>query len=56
MKAEPKREGPLKIPMKFDDAIKRALTVRPPKGGWAKYEARLKKNRSKVRKSKSRTA
>jgi len=38
MKAKAKREGPLKIPMAFDDAIKRALEVKPPVGGWATLE------------------
>lgn len=37
MKPKPKstREGPLKIPMKFDDAIKSVMTVKPPPEGWA---------------------
>ncbi len=52
MKEKPKREGPLRIPMKFDDAIKRALTVKPPEGGWAEYEKKLKRQR-KRRRSKS---
>ena len=44
-KAKPKREGPLKISLKFDDAIKRAIQVTPPPEGWAKYEAKLKRRR-----------
>jgi len=46
-KAKPKREGPLSIPLKFDDAIKRVLTVKPPPEGWAEYERRLKAQRAK---------
>ena len=44
-KPKPKRDGPLKIPLKFDDAIKRALEVAPPPEGRAKYEAKLKRRR-----------
>ena len=40
-----KREGPLKIPLKFDDAIQRALKVNPPPEGWAEYEKKLKRGR-----------
>lgn len=43
-KVKPKREGPLRIAMKFDEAIKRALTVKPPPEGWTKYEAELKRS------------
>jgi type I restriction enzyme M protein len=49
MKAKTKNEGPLKIDMKFDDAIKRALTVKPPPEGWDEYEKKLKKERKKSR-------
>jgi hypothetical protein len=31
--------------MKFDDAIKHALKVKPPEEGWAAYEKKLKKGR-----------
>jgi hypothetical protein len=34
MSAKPKLEGPLKVPLPFDEAIRRALRVRPPSGGW----------------------
>jgi hypothetical protein len=36
-----RHEGPLKIPMKFDDAIRHALKVKPPEEGWAEYEKKL---------------
>lgn len=36
-KPEPKREGPPKILLKFDDAIKRAIKIKPPSGGWVEY-------------------
>jgi hypothetical protein len=55
MKAKAKHEGPLKIDMKFDEAIKRALGVKPPPEGWAEYEKRLKAEKPK-RKSKTKTA
>ncbi len=46
MKGTPKREGPLKINMPFDEAIGRALKVKPPPEGWAKYEAKLKREKA----------
>jgi hypothetical protein len=51
MKAKPKptRDGPLKIPMKFDDAIKCVMTVKPPLEGWAEYEKKLKQQRRRRR-------
>ena len=49
MKAKPKREGPLKIPLKFDDAIKRAVTIQPPPEGWSEYEKKLKLGRKRRR-------
>lgn len=42
MSQKAKREGPLSIPMKFDDAIKRAIAVKPPAEGWAEYEKKLR--------------
>lgn len=46
MKANPKpgasQDGPLKIDRPFDDAIGRALSVKPPAGGWAAYEKALR--------------
>jgi hypothetical protein len=49
MKAKPKREGPLHIPLKFDEAIKRAMQVKPPPEGWAEYEKKLKRKRKRAR-------
>jgi hypothetical protein len=46
-------EGPIRIPMKFDDAIKRALSVKPPAQGWAAYEKKIKKNRKRRRAKKA---
>jgi hypothetical protein len=48
---EAKRELPLKSRGPFDDAIRRALTVKPPTGGWAKYEAELKRKRQRRKKA-----
>jgi hypothetical protein len=51
MKSRPKpasaQDGPLKVDRPFDDAIARALKVKPPAGGWAAYEASLKKAKAK---------
>jgi hypothetical protein len=49
MKVNPKREGRLSIPIKFDEAIKRALTVKLPSEGWAQYEKKLKRGRKRKR-------
>lgn len=51
MKAKPKlkREAPLKILLNFDDAISRAVKVKPPSEGWPKYEAKMKRRRQKRR-------
>lgn len=48
-----RHEGPLKIPMKFDDAIRHALKVKPPEEGWAEYEKKLKKERKRRRPKKA---
>lgn len=54
MTATTKREGPLKVPHKFDEAIKRALGVTPPPEGGAEYEKKLKRRRkSRAAKSKN---
>jgi hypothetical protein len=42
-------EGPLKVPMRFDEAIKRALTVKPPEEGWKEYERKLKRQQRRRR-------
>ena len=47
------REGALKIPMKFDEAIKRALKVKPPREGWAAYEKKLRRERKRRRSKKA---
>ena len=47
MTAKIDREGPLKVDMKFDEAIKRALKVKPPPEGWQEYEKKLQQQRSK---------
>lgn len=52
MKSKDTREGPLSVPLKFDEAIKRALSVKPPPEGWAAYEKKLKADKPK-RKAKS---
>lgn len=56
MKSKPKpaaaQDGPLKVDRPFDDAITRALRVKPPAGGWAAYEAKLKADKAKAAKLK----
>ncbi len=47
MKPKAKREGPLSIPVAFDEAITRALKVKPPPGGWAALDRAVKKKRRK---------
>jgi len=47
MTAKGTREPPLKVPMRFDDAMKRAIQVKPPEGGWEKYEKKLRKRRKR---------
>jgi hypothetical protein len=40
--AKPRREGPLRIPIRFDDAMTLAVQVKPPAEGWTIYGQRLK--------------
>jgi hypothetical protein len=53
MTAKAKHDPPLKIPMEFDEAMKRAIQVRPPEGGWKKYEKKLKRARKRRRSKKA---
>lgn len=43
MRAKLKREGSLRIPIPFDEAMKLTVKVKPPPEGWAAYEKSLKK-------------
>lgn len=52
MKQKATREGPLKVPLAFDEAIRRALQVKPPPEGWPAYEAKLKRKRQQARQRK----
>ena len=52
MKQKPSREGPLSVPLPFDEAIKRALQVKPPPEGWSEYEAKLRRKRQQARQRK----
>lgn len=57
MTDKPKREGPVKVPVPFDEAIKDVLSVKPPAEGWPAYEAKLKQERlRKVKKRKPKPA
>lgn len=53
MTAKSKREAPLKIPMAFDEAMKRVVQVKPPPEGWDAYEKKLKKERRRRRPKKA---
>jgi hypothetical protein len=46
MKSKPKREGLLSVPLDFDEAMRRALKVKPPPEGWAEHERRAKQKRA----------
>jgi len=47
MKPKPKREGPLSVPLDFDEAMRRALKVKPPPEGWGEHERRAKQQRAR---------
>ena len=42
MKVKPTCDKPFKIPLKFDEAMRRAVQVKPPPEGWTKYLKSLK--------------
>lgn len=46
--AKIKQDGPLKVPFEFDDAIRRAMTVKPPEEGWPQYEANLRRAKARA--------
>jgi hypothetical protein len=48
------REGRVSVPLDFDEAIRRALQVKPPPEGWRAYEDNLKKKKKKVSRGRSR--
>ena len=45
-----KREGPLRVPLQFDDATRLSLQVSPPAEGWTKYEEELTRRRQRQQK------
>ena len=49
MKAKATRDEPLKVPLEFDEAIKRAVTVKPPHEGWTKYVKKLLREQKRRR-------
>ena len=55
MKPKPKarHQWPLRVPMDFDEAIRRALTVKPPAEGWAEDEKKHAKTRKRRRANKA---
>jgi hypothetical protein len=46
-KPKPKNDGPLSVPMPFDEAMQRALQVKPPPEGWPEYERKLRQRRQR---------
>lgn len=48
-KRKPKQEGPLSIPLDFDEAMRRAMKVKPPPEGWAEHERRLRARQKRKR-------
>lgn len=52
-KPKGKNEGPLSVPVEFDEAIRRAMQVKPPPEGWPEYERSIRQQRTK-RRSKAR--
>ena len=49
MTKKERHERLLKIPMRFDEAMKRTMQVKPPPEGWAEYEKKLKRDRKRKR-------
>jgi hypothetical protein len=52
MRPKPKREGPLSVPFDFDEAMRRAVKVKPPPEGWAEHERRAKQERMREKRQK----
>lgn len=42
MKGRSKHSEPIKAPLEFDEAMRRAVQVKPPPEGWTKYVKSLK--------------
>ena len=49
MKAKSTRDERLKIPLEFDEAIRRAEQVKPPAEGWIKYMKKLMREQKRQR-------
>lgn len=37
MKEKARRDEPVKVPLDFDEAMRRAVKIKPPAEGWTKY-------------------
>ncbi len=42
MKEKSKHNEPVKVPLEFDEAMRRAVQVKPPPKSWTKYVKSLK--------------
>ena len=49
MKAKTKCDEPLKVPLEFDEAMRRAVQVKPPTVGWTKYVKKLMRKQKRQR-------
>ena len=49
MKAKAKCDEPLKVPLEFDEAMRRAEQVKPPAQGWTKYMKKLMREQKRRR-------
>ena len=49
MKAKAKCDEPLKVPLEFDEAMRRAAQVKPPAEGWTKYMKKLMREQKRQR-------
>ena len=49
MKAKAKCDEPLKVSLEFDEAMRRAVQVKPPAVGWTKYVKKLMRGRKRQR-------
>ena len=49
MKAKARCDEPLKVPLEFDEAMRRAEQVKPPAEGWTKYMKKLMREQKRRR-------
>lgn len=52
-KAKDKRDDPVKVPLPFDEAMRRAVKVRPPAEGWQKHIEKAQRQRQRKAKKRA---